>query len=237
MPTPKKLDVVYFVKDGPNEELRYSLRSVDKNLAHRSVWIYGGKPDWANPDHFVRIPQNTNNGTKWDRVRSMMRQVCLNEEITDDFILFNDDFYIMKPTEEITPAYRCPLADHIITLEENYQNKLTEYSLELRKAYKKLIDINKPTKSYELHTPIVLNRHKLLEVLGAFPDGHCTRTLYSNYHGVGGTQMNDVKVYKQGQEINKAAQFLSSEDSVFNTSGMQEYLAQQFPEKSRFENH
>lgn len=232
--TTKKLDVVYFVKDGPNEELRYSLRSVDQNLQHRSVWIYGGKPEWANPDHFVKISQSTNIGTKWDRVRSMMRQVCLNEKITDDFVLFNDDFYVMEPTEEITPAYRCPLADHIITLECNCQNRPTEYSMELRKAYKKLIDINKPTLSYELHTPIVLNRHRLLEVLGAFPDGHCTRTLYGNYYQIGGDQMADVKIFKPDQEIPEAAKFLSSEDGAFE-AGLHQHLAQKFPEKSRFE--
>lgn len=235
MTTPKKLDVVYFVKDGPNEELRYSLRSVEKNLNHRSVWIYGGKPQGIKPDHFVRIPQNTNIGTKWDRVRSMMREVCLNDKITEDFVLFNDDFYVMQKTEEITPAYRCPLADHIITIEANCQNRPTEYSLELRKAYKKLIDIEKPTLSYELHTPIVLNRHKLLEVMGAFPDGHCTRTLYGNYWQIGGEQTKDCKIFNQDQEIDKTMRFLSSEDSVFEASGMREYIAEQFPEKSRFE--
>ena len=46
----KDFDVVYCVKDDPdNEELRYSLRSL-KNLPHQKVWIYGGGPKWLNEE-------------------------------------------------------------------------------------------------------------------------------------------------------------------------------------------
>lgn len=234
MPT-RKLDVVYFVKDGANDELRYSLRSVEKNLNHRKVWIYGGKPANIQPDEYVHIIQNTRIGTKWDRVRKMMREVCLNSKITEDFILFNDDFYVLKNTEEIRPEYRGSLSDHIITLESAYNDRPTEYSLELRKAYRKLKDLGLPTFSYELHTPIIFNRHKLLEIMGAFPDTHCTRTLYGNYYQIGGEQVEDVKIYANGQDINKEARFLSSEDSVFESSGVKKCLDEKFPTKSRFE--
>lgn len=231
----KELDVVYFVKDGQNEELTFSLRSVEKNLAHRSVWIYGGKPKEIEPDHYVHIIQNPNKGTKWDRVRAMFRAVCLNQEISEDFILFNDDFYVLTPTDKISPTYRCGLAEHIITIECNYNDRPTDYSLELRKTFKKLNELGLSTLSYELHTPIILNRHKLLEVMGAFPDEHCTRTLYGNYLALGGHQQKDVKIYKNGQSIDKTARFLSSEDSTFKTSGVEEYLSELFPEKSKFE--
>ncbi len=58
------LDIVYFVKESAqNEELRYSLRSVEKNFPHRNVWFVGGKPKGLTPDKWHAVNQDRE--TKW----------------------------------------------------------------------------------------------------------------------------------------------------------------------------
>ena len=229
-----KLDIVYMVKaSDQNEELRYSLRSVAKNLPHRKVWIYGGLPKGIKPDEYVKIQQV--GITKWDRVQAMLRKVCSNENITDDFILFNDDFFVMKPTEFIPILYRCPLYEHIVKLEMKYGNQPTEYSKLLRAAVKKLELAGVTCNSYELHIPMVMNKAKLIEVLETFPKSHCLRTLYGNYHKIGGKRADDVKVYEAGQAFDKNTQFLSTTDGSFSAGEIGEFIRRQFVNKCKFE--
>ena len=97
------LDIVYFVKDSPeNEELKYSLRSVEKNFPHKHVWFIGGKPKSLEPDKWLPVKQNQ--VTKWANTSMLLRSACENPEISDDFVLFNDDFFILYPVEDL-PYY------------------------------------------------------------------------------------------------------------------------------------
>ena len=49
-------DLVYIVCPGDqNEELRYSLRSVARNLPGRRVWIFGHTPPWVTGVHSVEL--------------------------------------------------------------------------------------------------------------------------------------------------------------------------------------
>lgn len=231
-----EMDVVYFVKESKkNEELRYSLRSVEQNLPHRSVWIYGGKPDDINPDHFV--PVNQTGATKWDKVRTMFRSVCNNPDISDDFVLFNDDFFVINPVEEVKPYYRSSLYEHIIKLERAFGDKTTEYSKELRKCAKALEDAGiTDIMSYELHIPMVLNKKELLKTMVEYPDVHATRTLYGNRCRIGGEQRADVKITSILQEIDKDIDFLSSDDGIFeNLHSIGGFIRKKFDKPSRFE--
>ena len=226
----KKLDAVYFVRDGENEELRYSLRSLAKNLPCRKVWIYGGKPEWANPDEFVRIdPDQTT--SCYDRVQANLKRVALNPEITEDFILMNDDFFILKRTEELPPAHRGPLSAHIAKVEAKYGGAPTFFTEQLRQALEAL---GPGAKSYELHIPVILNRQKLLQTLQAHPGIHATRTLYGNQHGLAGSQIEDVKILPPG-EFPKGGQFISSDDSTWGPTALTEYIRAEFPEPSKYE--
>lgn len=232
----KNLDAVYFVRDGENDELRYSLRSVEKNLPIRKVWIIGGKPEDIHPDEFIRVPQPPDDGTKWDRVRANFWRVASNQEITEDFILMNDDFFINQPTSEIEPATAGTLQDHIERIERNYRNRPTAYTIELRRAQRVLEEAGLPTNSYELHIPMIINRKKLAETLAAFPPRHATRSLYGNLHRIGGARQIDCKVIKPDQEFSREAQYLSSDDSTWGDTELAGFIRERFPDKSRWEN-
>lgn len=232
----KDLDIVYFVKDGTkNEELRYSLRSVCQNMPFKRIWVFGGCPQNIVPDVRIRVDQTGK--TKWDRVRNMYRMVCENKEVTNDFILFNDDFFVMKPTDHIFPIYRCTLDEHIPKLERNFGSKPTPYSRLLRDCRSELGGIGATQLSYELHTPFIFNKKKLLRMIEEYPNQHCTRTFYGNIYKIGGERANDVKIFSIKPSFDyKNSQFLSTDDSIVNVNNdIWRWLQKQFLKKCKFE--
>lgn len=232
----QKPDLVYFVKDSQySTELIYSLRSVARNLRYRKVWIYGGCPFSIRPDEHIKIEQVGDN--KWDRTKSMYRAMALNKDITDDFILMNDDFYVMKKVEAVKYAHRGLLESHISVLKGAFGTKLSDYTYELEKTLRTLKNygIEHPL-SYELHIPMMMNRHRLLEIMGAFPDSHATRTIYGNYFNVKGEERDDCKVHKWHRDFDKKSEYLSSDDTIWvQGNSLKEYLEDKFKKPSKYE--
>lgn len=230
-------DIVYFVKNEPeNEELRYSLRSVEKFFPHRNVWFYGGKPDGLLPDRYV--PAQQTEDTKWERVRSMLRQACMNDEISENFWLFNDDFFIMKPFDEFAPpTYNGDLYRHIVRVEERHNQQATTWTARLRHLVNTLETAGKGTLNYAVHKPILINRKKALEVLDKFPDEPMFRALYGNYWAIGGTNQGDRKCQVMDFPVEKLKKWatISSDDKSFAGGTVGEYIRSQFPQRSRFE--
>lgn len=232
----KNLDVVYFVKESVvNEELRYSLRSVEKNLEYNRVWIFGGCPVRIRPDVYVKV--NQTGKTKWDKVRNMFMMACQNKELTNNFILFNDDFFIMQPTDKIDTLYRVTLDEHINILKHGFGGTLSSYGKLLRDAKGKLVELDKPTLSYELHTPFIFNKKKLLKLLETYPEMHCNRTMYGNVYEIGGKRHGDVKIFSEDTKLDyKNSQFLSTDDGICNVNNeIWMWLRSQFRDKSQYE--
>lgn len=227
----KDLDIVYFVKDGVyNEELIYSLRSVCENMPYRRIWIFGGCPVGIVPDVHVRVDQEGN--TKWDRVHAMLQLACENKELSDNFILFNDDFFVMQPMDKIETVHRGLLEDHVKTLGKGaYANLLNGIDNELKGR-------GITPYSYELHTPFVYNKKKLLKLLKANPDLRCTRTMYGNIYKIGGTRTSDVKIFSSHPNFDyRYSALLSTDDSVVNINNdAWRWLKKQFPKKCKYEN-
>lgn len=232
----ENLDAVYFVKAFPTEDLKYSLRSVAKNLKCRRVVMIGGKPATIEPDRYIPVIQQVGD-TKWQKVQNMYRQICLDDDISEDFILLHDDFFIMKPVEQIKPQYRGELEEHRRQIDAKFGVSVSQYSFLLRRALKTLKMANKSTFSYELHTPFIFNRHKLLEVMGAFPNCHCLRTIYANYFGIGGTKTHDVKIFDNQSTFDwKNEQWLSTDDSTAKDGNeVWAYLKNEFNKPCRYE--
>ena len=230
----KKYDIVYFVKETPeNEELRYSLRSVEQNFPHNKVWFYGGQPYGLKPDGKVPVAQN--NPTKWENVRQMLEMACKNDEITEDFWLFNDDFFVIKPVEELPPIYDGDLYRRIIHIEGRHGDKPSSYTANLRQTVKELERRGLGCLNYAVHIPMLINRKKALEVLSEFPNCAMFRALYGNYWKIGGRDDHDVKIAKMDKEVNPDWEFLSSSDISFTNGKLGAFICEKFNEESRFE--
>lgn len=234
--SPKYLDIVYVIKDAAfNEELRYSLRSVEKNFPHNKVFFYGGKPMYFHPDKLVPVLQKGK--TKWDRVRAMLKTIAEDDRITENFVLFNDDFFVMRPVEKLS-TYRYGTLEQLCKrIEKKNGGRPTKYTLNLANTIATLKKHNLPTLNFELHVPMVFKRGDLRELIDLFPDTRGTRSLYGNmYLNEEDTEpMKDTKIFKTNELPPEDALFVSTEDSSFSRGEIGKLIKSAFPDKSRWE--
>ena len=228
----RKYDIVYILRDGPaTEELRYSLRSIEKNMDHGKVWFYCGCPDGFKPD--VHVPHEQRGGTKWERVRSSLIEICNNDKISKQFWLFNDDFYVMSKMQKAENFQRGLLHDHIRGIEKRH-GRTTGYSRNLRHCESQLQQAGLTTLDYALHIPMLVDRAKALEALQMFPRCPMFRSIYGNYAQIGGAFHNDVKTTDPSKEIEKGADFFSTSNKAF-AGFVREQMEKKFPDPCRYE--
>lgn len=234
-----RCDIVYFVKESEtNDELKYSLRTVEKNWPYRYVWFCGGCPKDLKPDKKFRFQQKGLN--KWEKVRNSIRLACENEEISEDFWLFNDDFFILKPyDEDMKPQYNGQISSYIDSIVKKHNGSHSQYTLRLADAIRALAEAGLNTYNYEVHKPMLINRKKALEVLDKFPNVPGFRSIYGNYWKIGGTDRHDMKIkqwsYDSMDLVENEWDFLSTSDSSFASGEVGAFIKQNFKERSRFE--
>lgn len=225
------LDVVYVLKSNIDpEELRYSLRSVEKNFPHRYVWFVGSVPEGFKPDKEIRHKQEGN--SKWALIKSSLWKVIENEEITDDFYWFNDDFFVMKKqTGKFVNFVDGTLERRIDELHR--EHGMNAYTRSLYKTEQELMSMHYPTMNYDVHLPMLVNK-----VLAKHSINKCTspqfRSVYGNINEIPFVVHPDVKVYDLGSVPEEYA-YLSSNDGTFKNGKVGEYIRDTFSEPSRFE--
>ncbi len=230
---PKKIDIVYILKDEFNcEELRYSLRSVEKNFPHRFVWFVGGQPKGFHPDRAIQHKQV--GSTKWDMIKSSMWKAVENEEVSDDFFLFNDDFFVMKKFKGKFVNYvDMTLAERIDELRRNVHPWLNPYGRTLFKAEQELLSLGCPTMNYDVHLPMVFNKELFKASINKCSSPQM-RSVYGNLNVVPFVIHQDVKVYDM-ETVPDDPDFLSTDEDVFEKGRVGAYIRKQFPTPSRWE--
>jgi hypothetical protein len=229
------MDFVWVCRRGDNEELRYSIRSVLASFPDATIWVVGGKPDWYS-GNFIKTNRVAN---KYSQVEENLQRLVDNKNISETFVLMNDDFFIVKPVSSIEYFHRGSLASAYEDLVAHL-GQVDLYANKLSKMLKIIINnfkIDNPL-SYELHVPMVMEKSKLSTLLGkGYP---MWRSIYGNKYSVGGTPMADVKVYAHTaydylsfDYLNNDSPFLSTDDGSFKI--LQSYLHELFPNPSKYE--
>lgn len=230
-----KPDLVYILKNETvNEEFRYSLRSVVKHAKnYGKIITIGGQVTGITTD--VNILLRQVGKTKYDRVNITLKEICLNPLISDNFILMNDDFFLMQDLDmsKLKTYYRCSMSEYLEILVRNKAR--SEYSGRLARVGMALEALNLDNKCYELHIPMLFNKHKLLEVFGVFTGFTGTRSLYGNYHKIKAIKSDDCKIFTKGDDFDKTLPWLSTTDASFKLGKVGEYIRASFPDKSKFE--
>ena len=160
------LDVVYPVRFGEsNESLRYSLRSLarfGKNI--RRVWLVGYAPSWVTNVECIRLEQTAD---KWLNTRHNIETACRCGLISDDFIMFNDDFILTRPVTdwvEFCNVYRGTLWEkecEYIRLDN--PNEWQRGFHDTRQLCI-LCGVKDEPLDYELHHPVIFNRELRLNL-------------------------------------------------------------------------
>lgn len=229
---PKKLkDIVYILKEKQDtEELIFSLRSVEKNFPHRYVWFVGGQPEGLKPDR--ALPHVQSGADKWERIRSSMLKVITEPELSDEFFLFNDDFFVMKPIKGKFVNFADKTLSWRIEDLRNVHPWLNPYGRTVYKAREELKIQGFPENNFEVHLPMLFEKAKVNSILKC--SSPQMRSIYGNVNRIPFIQKDDVKVYDY-DTIPEDADYISTNDDTFTKGKVGEYIRQSFPDPSRFE--
>ena len=226
-----KHDIVYLLKNDYNsEELRYSLRSVVQNLPYRKIVFVGGCPKDIKPDIYLKDDQIGVN--KWERTMHSLKLALNCEDLTEEFYLFNDDFFIMDRVTEDFCYFNGSLERRIAQLKaKNPRNSSYIRSLEILRN--SLVGKGKDSLSFALHVPMLISRTKALELFHKKPNLQMFRSYYGNYFEIPCSYMRDVKVYDL--ETIPDTPFISTTDETFKNGKVGEFLRKYFDKPTKYE--
>ena len=225
-------DLIYILKkEIDTDELKYSLRSVEKNFPINKVWFVGGQPKGFK--NVSRLQHEQVGNCKWELIRSSMWKAVNTEELTEDFFLFNDDFFVMKPVD--TDSFR-NFVDGTLDrrIQELHKNEgMNPYCRTLFKLEQELLTMHEPTMNYDVHLPMLLNKGQVRSTLYKCSSPQM-RSAIGNLNGLPFVIHPDVKVYDL-ESVPTDETYLSTNDDTFQKGKVGQYIRETFSKKSRFE--
>lgn len=191
------VDIVYALGNGSvwnDNEIRYSLRSVEKHLrGYRNVYIVGKLPLFLK--NIFHIPYDDIYRCKETNIYYKILRACQEQNISDDFLFFNDDHFLNNHFDAQTfPSFH--KGDLI-----NLINRLPEYNLYRRSLImtaKTLKSLNLSTINFDTHTPLLYNKSNFLEIMPKYDwsnrFGFTVKSMYANSLKLQGTAEPDYKL-------------------------------------------
>jgi hypothetical protein len=242
----KPIDIVYVLGTGSqwrNNEIRFSLRSIAKNLkGYGKIYIVGEDPGCVK--NIIHIPYPDELGpTNADGniIRKVLR-ACREPELSDKFLFINDDHLINKPVQILAiPAFH---KGDMTTYPDKFW-KLNPWRKRLLLTRDELIRQGLPANHYDCHTPILFNKARFPEIVSRFDYasgiGLCMKSLYGNivYPDAPLLENQKKKVFtyytlaELMPRLNHCG-FVSYNDEGLNPS-LKAWLFKQFPEPSPWE--
>ena len=181
-----QLDLVYPYYDlNTADELRYSIRSAVQNFRSlRDIWVIGDKPEWASADlkhiphdHIAHLPSNV-----YSKNRNICEKMALaarNELISENFVYFADDHFLLKPWSEgdffskVIIREDMDEIDHeIIKSGGRGDQDLNEWQRALWWTYDQIKNAGHPGLNFETHTPKLINKENLIQTFQKFGIKH-----------------------------------------------------------------
>lgn len=234
----EKIDLVYILGQGShwhNNEIRYSLRSVEKYFKYRKIFVIGEKPEWLTG--VTHIPETDTNDNKLMNARAKYLIAANDSRISKDFILMNDDFFFLKEIKTI-PYYSRGTIDEMI---KRHPTKRGYYYSSLVDTKNKLSAMGiEKVKDYEVHCPIILNKEKLITAasMAGNTKPYLLRTIYGNLNNEKAKKVMDFKASNLAEfahQTIKERELLSINDALVAAEEFRVWLYRKFINKSSFE--
>lgn len=224
------MDLVYVYKrQGDERELRYSLRSACANLEFSQIHIVGDCPlwlRWVNRIHYNPKPSES----RYDNSFGKTMRAARSKDVSEDFILMNDDFFILERLGEVPYLFMKQLGYWI----RHYPHRGEYY----QKALRTMRLTGPHAKVFEVHFPFVYNKTRLLALADKYnlPAGIMPRTLYAHEYEIAGTRSTDRKA-RTVAELTQFSRgpFMSTTNQVALSREFTETLGRLFPEPCKFE--
>lgn len=237
------IDLCYILGKGStwaNNEIRYSLRSVEKHLSNFGrVFVIGEKPE--NIENIIHIPCGDKGEFKEVNIFYKVLRAAQEGDISENFLFFNDDHFLNKDQDvESFPNYNKGTLQDSINVKPyavgGYMTPLRNCQHALKtKGYREI--------NFDHHSPIVYNKTniRLLETKydWSVPAGYILKSLYGNTFVLNPYSSLDCKfsqpwTYQAYKDIVDTREVFSIGDGAINNDLIQ-LLEEKYPNKSRWE--
>ena len=236
------VSVVYPIKS-PSEELKYSLRSLEKNasILIDNVWIVGEMPTWAS--NLNHLPAG-NPFSRIEDFRAKVTAAANHPHVSEQFLLMHDDFFLIKPIEKFQAYHMGSLHDYI---DEMFQDPT------ISRRYVKVVETTynwmksqgfSDQLTWQGHRPLLWDKARLADSLKKYPKGLALDVV--GLYEMAGSEHRDYatrgvnsKVYETEVSLKEKLQqldhpWLSTSDSAFSGRAGA-FIRQMFPEPSDYE--
>lgn len=234
-------DVVYILGDQSrwgNEEIRYSLRSVEKHLTgYRLIHIIGEPVDFLEV-HQISCPDQGK--IKEINILKKILFACEQKSISDPFIFFNDDHYLNRNFD----AANFPYFYEDTIMQTMYKRKVEDaYMAAMKNSYRALSERGLPNLYYDVHTPMLIHKKEFIGIMGSYNwegFGNIVKSLYLNTLGVKPEEFTDCKIspawseYQMLENVKNAPVF-SSPGSHSVKKKILQLLYEKYPKPSKWE--
>lgn len=254
-------NLVYILRGFPaaiprlTSELRYSLRSVDANVAGLGeVHSVGGRPEWAREIIWHRVRQSqtkhVNTWGNWLHLAELARR----GDVPDEFVIMNDDFFAMRPVPDPIAATAQGSVDEWIAARKfGGASVPADVMTRTRDMLEGLGVPREKQRSFELHMPFPVRATAFADAMAALKplvhpkqaawDGWriAKRTAVANLAGLAGEAIEvaaDVKVREVTEAMPDSAWWSTSDESFRRApfkKSMGDRIRSAFPEPCRFE--
>lgn len=193
-------DVVIPYQKNQSGELDVCIALINKNVPHRNIHVVE-----AHDNARRQVPSHINQILK-------LRWAIENLDITDEFYLFNDDFFVLKPVTDIPYYHRGTLDEHLAT---RFGRGIYTKVLKATRGF-----LGGDALSYDVHVPFLFDKEKLYTLIQELEpkilDGTCPliRSTYGNRFAVGGERIQDVKISSNFE----GKTYLSTSEASFRRS-------------------
>lgn len=234
------------------EELKYSLRSLERNLVDVKfrVWIVGELPAWINEEEVRFIPVEYSEKTPRIDILHKHQAVINHPEIGEEYIWMNDDIYLVN---KVMYADLClPVVVNDIEANKQLFDKNTAWGCDNLRTLNLLKQEGLLSWNYAAHIPHRFEKRKvrtLIEKYNMLDDPIVLEQIYYNYWFSDFIPYWDTLDLKNNQGFCVNRQFpnmrnlraqLKSKKYMNNgeagmTDDFKEVLKELFPDSSRFE--
>lgn len=224
-------DIVYIFGHGSkwdNNELRYSLRSVEKHLSNvGNVYLVGNAPEFISGVIAIPFKETCH---KLENIINKTLAACNHPDISENFICYYDDHFLLSDFDaDNFPCF------HKGELREHAQRAKGNYRKLILNTERALLEVGRTTLSFNVHCPQPINK-KLFKIP---PPETLVKSIYGNTTYVDVAYSPDYKLFEKkstGEYLNqlKEAKFFSISDKAM-CKGLHELFQILYPKPSKYE--
>ncbi len=237
------IDIVYPLGSGSrwsNNEIRYSLRSVETYAkGWRNIYIVGVMPAWLSGIKYIPATDPLEFNADGNIAMKILK-ACEDPELSNPFLFINDDHIFVSD---------CDIREFPFYHKGDLQNKSPQYFQggmyvqRLRRTMNILKKRGLPTKHFDCHTPILIDKEKFPGIIESFPFrediGFTMKSLYANSMLLHGNYRRDLNIKAPCTEDQISEMIEGEMVMAFNNFGLsgalKKFLKERFNQYSNFE--